>query len=122
MTYHTGLNTQYAILQCTLEDVLENFGDDEETVAMLIENPQDAGWKDPSLQKALLRKLGRNYRPFLGNMNSLSELLERLSRKLGLPATETNVSNLGTLQATFHPSMDQAGELNLPRKTLIRCI
>ncbi|OQD62185.1 hypothetical protein PENPOL_c013G08919 [Penicillium polonicum] len=92
LTYHTGLNTQYAILQCTLEDVLENFGDDEETVAMLIENPQDAGWKDPSLQKALLRKLGRNYRPFLGNMNSLSELLERLSRKLGLPATETNSS------------------------------
>ncbi|OQD97947.1 hypothetical protein PENSOL_c010G07506 [Penicillium solitum] len=92
LTYHTGLNTQYAILQCTLEDVLENFGDDEETVATLIENPQGAGWKDPSLQKALLRKLGRNYRPFLGNMNSLSELLERLSRKLGLAATETNSS------------------------------
>ncbi|KAJ5515957.1 hypothetical protein N7527_007517 [Penicillium freii] len=93
LTYHTGLNTQYAILQCTLEDVLENLGDDEETVATLIENPQDSRWKDPSLQKALLRKLGRNYRPFLGNMNSLSELLERLSRKLGLSAMETHQSS-----------------------------
>ncbi|KAJ5361951.1 hypothetical protein N7541_002795 [Penicillium brevicompactum] len=90
LTYHTGLNTQHAILQCTLENVLDKVVNDEEAVASLIQDPQGAGWKDATLQKALLRKLGRNYEPFLGNMSSLSELLIRLSKKLELPAMETN--------------------------------
>ncbi|CAG8218628.1 unnamed protein product [Penicillium salamii] len=90
LTYTTGLSTQHAIFQCTLESVLENVVDDQEAVAGLIGDPRGAGWKDPTLQKALLRKLGRNYGPFFGNVNSLSELLERLTGKLNLPNAETD--------------------------------
>ncbi|KAJ5965085.1 uncharacterized protein N7479_004961 [Penicillium vulpinum] len=88
-----GLNTHHAILQCTLEKVLENVVNDEEAVAVLIQNPQGDGWETPSLKTALQHKLGRNFRLFHENMNSLSELLERLSRKLELPAMKTDHSS-----------------------------
>ncbi|KAJ5356936.1 hypothetical protein N7517_011545 [Penicillium concentricum] len=125
LTYHTGLNTQYAILQCTLEDVLENVVDDEEEVDGLIQNPQGAGWKDPRLQKALQRKLGRNYAPFLGNMNSLFELLERLSRKLELPTnSSTNFRSFWKFwkilsRAVYDDLLERIEAANTILKTLI---
>ena len=92
VTYCVGLNTQHTMLQSVLEQVLEDVVEDEESVAALIQNPRGAGWRSPGLLKALRTKLGRNYEPFVGNMNELCELLERLSTRLGLPTTNTGVS------------------------------
>ncbi|KAJ5195834.1 hypothetical protein N7449_006313, partial [Penicillium cf. viridicatum] len=61
-------------------------GYDEETVTTLIENPQGAGWNDLSLQKALLRKLRRNYTPavyddLLGKIDAANTILRTLIDK-----------------------------------------
>lgn len=95
--YSVGLSTQHAILLNTLEQALEGVVEDEDQVAELIRNPQGDGWKDPELQKRLRRKLDRNYEVFMGNMNGLSESLERLSHKLDIGVTDIKVSILAFL-------------------------
>jgi hypothetical protein len=92
-TYCTKLKTQHTILQSTLEQALENVVEDEEAVADLIRDPQGVGWQDPRLQSSLSHRLGRSYGPFLGNMCELSELLERLSKRLGVTAIDAGVSS-----------------------------
>ncbi|KAJ6178156.1 hypothetical protein N7519_008617 [Penicillium mononematosum] len=86
--YAVGLRTQHAILLNTLEQALEGVVDDEDQVSELICNPQGDGWKDPDLQKRLRWKLDRNYEVFMANMAGLSELLEQLSHKLDVGATD----------------------------------
>lgn len=89
--YSMGLGTQRAILINTLEQALEGVVDDEYEVSQLISNPQSDAWEDPVLQKRLRTKLGRNYDVFLANTTALSELLERISRKLKMSATDMKV-------------------------------
>jgi hypothetical protein len=86
--YSVGLSTQHAILLNTLEQALEGVVDEEDQVSRLIRDPQGDGWKEPDLQKRLRWKLDRNYEVFLGNMTGLSELLELLSHKLEIDATD----------------------------------
>ncbi|KAJ5304129.1 uncharacterized protein N7443_003789 [Penicillium atrosanguineum] len=90
-TYCVGLNIQHTILQSVLEQVPEDVVEDEEAVVALILNPRGAGWRSPKLLQALRTKFGRNYEPFVGNINELCELLERLSTRLGLPTTDTGL-------------------------------
>ncbi|CAG7921976.1 unnamed protein product [Penicillium olsonii] len=82
--YATGLRSQHTILLNTLEDVLGEIVDDEDQIRELIRNPQGEGWRDPDIQKRLRRRLDRNYEVFMGNISGLSELLERLSHKMGI--------------------------------------
>ncbi|KAJ5400757.1 hypothetical protein N7465_011246 [Penicillium sp. CMV-2018d] len=86
--YAINLRTQHAILLNTLEQALEGVVNDEDQVSELICDPQGDGWKDPDLQKRLRSKLDRNYEVFMGNMAGLSELLEQLSHKLDIGATD----------------------------------
>ncbi|KAJ5776373.1 uncharacterized protein N7511_001384 [Penicillium nucicola] len=89
--YSVGLRTQHAILLNTLEQALEGVVEDEDQVSELISDPQGDGWKDPDLQKRLRRKLDRNYGVFMDNMAGLSELLEKLSHKLDVDATDIKI-------------------------------
>ena len=91
--YAINLRTQHAILLNTLEQALEGVVNDEDQVSELICDPQGDGWKDPDLQKRLRSKLDRNYEVFMGNMAGLSELLEQLSHKLDIGATDIKVSS-----------------------------
>lgn len=90
--YSVGLSTQHTILLNTLEQALEGVVNDEDTISKLIRDPRGDEWKDPDLRKRLQSKLGRNYDVFISNMTGLSELLEQLSHKLGITATDIKVS------------------------------
>lgn len=90
--YSVGLGTQYAILLNTLEQALEGVVEDDDEVSELINHPRGECWKSPTLQSRLRLKLGRDYELFTGNTNSLLEMLERLSRKLEISATDSKVS------------------------------
>jgi hypothetical protein len=89
--YSVGLSTQHAILLNTLEQALEGVVDDEDMISKLIRDPQGEEWKDLDLQKRLRSKLNRNYDVFICNMTGLSELLEQLSHKLEIGATDIKV-------------------------------
>jgi hypothetical protein len=104
--YSVGLSTQHAILLNTLEQALEGVVDEEDQVSRLIRDPQGDGWKEPDLQKRLRWKLDRNYEVFLGNMTGLSELLELLSHKLEIDATDIKVSSWSfsnTVRSVLNP-------------------
>ena len=89
--YLTKLETQQVILLNTLEQALEDVVDYEEDVSELIHNPRGSLWNNVQFQKQLLKKLDRNYEPFVKTMTDLADLLEQLATKLGLPSTDCKV-------------------------------
>ncbi|OKP07428.1 hypothetical protein PENSUB_6017 [Penicillium subrubescens] len=87
-SYSDGLSTQHAVLLNTLEQAVEGVVDDEEMISKLIRDPQGAGWKDADLRNQLRLRLDRNYDVFINNMTGLSDLLQQLSHKLWIGATD----------------------------------
>lgn len=87
--WQTRLETQFVILLDTLEQSLEGVVEYDDEISELIKNPGSPSWKDPSLQKKLARRLGRNYGPFIRTMTDLSHMLETLSEKLGLDSADS---------------------------------
>ncbi|EXJ58705.1 hypothetical protein A1O7_06134 [Cladophialophora yegresii CBS 114405] len=86
--WSTRLGTQHAILLNTLEQSLEGLVDYDDDISELINNPRGPLWRDPSFQKSLAQKLGRNYGAFLRTMTELSTLLDTLSSKLRLQSAD----------------------------------
>lgn len=93
--YSRGLATQRTLLINTLEQALDGIVTDGDELSSLICNPLEGQqrWNDPILQDQLRRRLDRNYNVFVDNVTGLSELLERLSKKLGININDASVSN-----------------------------
>jgi hypothetical protein len=92
--FSTGLSAQYAILLNTLELCLEDVVDDHDERSELISNPRGPGWSEKGFQRKLSQKLDRNYVPFSRTTRGLCDLLEDLSRKLGMETTSYTTASL----------------------------
>lgn len=89
--YSKVIGAQHAVLSKTLEEVLGGIMRDENEVSELISDPENTRWKDGALQERLRSRLGRSYEPFVGIMTSISDLLDRLSGKMGVSVLDERV-------------------------------
>lgn len=82
----------------TFKQALDGAVTDEEELSSLVCDPSDAQgrWNDPTLQE-LRRRLDRNYDIFVDNVAGLSELLDRLAKKLGIDMNNPNVGKVWPL-------------------------
>ncbi|KAJ0415838.1 hypothetical protein BJY00DRAFT_292767 [Aspergillus carlsbadensis] len=85
--YSVKLGAQRVMLLDTLEEALKGVVNDNAKVSELLSDPQSQSWHDKCLQDRLRNKLGRSYDPFVGIMTELSELLDRLSERMGIHET-----------------------------------
>ncbi|KAJ5719362.1 hypothetical protein N7493_007817 [Penicillium malachiteum] len=82
--YSSSLGTQQAIFVNTLERTLDGVVEYEDGLDELRNNPLGSMWERENLRASLRDKLGRDFEPFNQTMTDLANLLEELSRKLGL--------------------------------------
>ncbi|KAJ6022018.1 hypothetical protein N7540_007522 [Penicillium herquei] len=82
--YSSSLGTQQAIFVNTLERTLDGVIEYEDGLDELRNNPLGNMWRKENLRASLHEKLGRDFEPFKQTMTELANLLEELSRKLGL--------------------------------------
>lgn len=87
--YYNNLSTQRTILENVLERCFQGVVEYEEDISELISNPLGPLWHDPTLQKMLSKKLGRNFDNFIRTVTELAGLLEEFSKKLGLSAEDS---------------------------------
>lgn len=92
--YSIKLGSQHAIFLNTLEDVLKDVVDNKEEVTHLISSPQGDRWQSRILQERLCTKLGRSFKPFLGMMNRISELLGRASSRINIECTDDFIAKV----------------------------
>jgi hypothetical protein len=77
--------------------------DDHDERSDLISNPRGPAWSGRGFQQQLIEKLDRNYVPFTRTVRGLCDLLEGLSRKLGLETADYTT-------ASYHNISTQAKE------------
>ncbi|KAJ5697545.1 hypothetical protein N7488_011229 [Penicillium malachiteum] len=104
--YSSSLGTQQAIFVNTLERTLDGVVEYEDGLDELRSNPLGSMWERENLRASLRDKLGRDFEPFNQTMTDLANLLEELSRKLGLDknAAMKSPSNPSAFYNTDQPS------------------
>ncbi|KAJ5629738.1 hypothetical protein N7528_003395 [Penicillium herquei] len=102
--YSSSLGTQQAIFVNTLERTLDGVVEYEDGLDELRNNPLGSMWERENLRASLRDKLGRDFEPFNQTMTDLANLLEELSRKLGLDKNAAMKTVFNFYQGPSNPS------------------
>jgi hypothetical protein len=77
------LETQRTIVQNTVTELLNDFLDDDETIAAMHRDPNHERWKDPGIEGRMRAHLGSSYGPYTRTMELLHALLLDIEARLG---------------------------------------
>ncbi|KAI9781916.1 MAG: hypothetical protein M1816_002139 [Peltula sp. TS41687] len=82
--FMNALHRQKVFFRQNIEDLLSTVVESEHSMARMLNDSKDEGWKDPKLEARLrLRMSGKHeYECYMATVSSICEVLEKLKRKL----------------------------------------
>ena len=78
------LGIQRALFRNTLERLLNGFISSDIELALLLDNPGGAAWKDDELDRSLKQRLRDSFGVYMTSIQGLEILLEDLNEQIGL--------------------------------------
>ena len=81
---HQNISIQKLFFEENLEQLLTPLVEGEDQLAALLEKPGGDGWKDPDLEEMLKKKLPKSYDLYLGVIEEMNDVVEKLGNGLGI--------------------------------------
>ena len=81
---YQNISIQKIFFEENLEQLLTPLVEDEDQLAALLEKPGGDGWKDPDLEEMLKKKMPKSYDLYLGVIEEMNDVVERLGNGLGI--------------------------------------
>lgn len=105
------LGNQHASFEQTIQILLQPITDEEE-LSDMIENTDSSYWSEPSIDRALRKKLGKAYHSYLRKTQDIQSIMMELAEKLNIEGANRISQNGLEAIISAHPPAKQKGVIH----------